>query len=59
MRGAAWEVSAVGICRVAGMMPYTGLMTAERTAGLFACSMPECRSGKAILLQDDANLVES
>lgn len=37
IRGAAPEASGGGICRVAGMTPYMGLMTAERTAGLFAC----------------------
>ena len=37
IRGAAPEASGGGICRVAGITPYMGLMTAERTAGLFAC----------------------
>lgn len=59
MRGAAWEESAAGICRVAGVMPYMGLMTAERTARLLACSMPKLLCGKAVLLQDDTSLAES
>ena len=37
MRGVVPVESGGGICRVAGMMPYAGLMTAEHTAGEFAC----------------------
>lgn len=37
MRGEVAVESGGGICRVAGMMPYAGLMTAARTAGVLAC----------------------
>ena len=37
MRSAVPVESGGGICRVAGMMPYAGLMTAAHTAGVFAC----------------------
>ena len=40
MRGAAPEASGGRICKAADMTPYEGRMTAERTAGVFACREP-------------------
>ena len=39
MRGAVPVESSGGICRVAGMTPYAGLMTAACTVGVFACKI--------------------
>lgn len=39
MRGEAPEASGGSTCSAAGMTPYMGLMAADRTAGVFACTM--------------------